>query len=53
MMGREISDLERDVLSLPIRLGGLCIGKLIAMNGKSDRPIHSRYHFAFADGHLN
>ena len=27
MLGREISDLERDVLSLPIRLGGLGIGK--------------------------
>ena len=27
MLGREISDLERDVLSLPIRLGGLGISK--------------------------
>ena len=27
MLGREISDLERDVLSLSIRLGGLGIGK--------------------------
>ena len=26
MLGKEISDLERDVLSLPIRLGGLGIG---------------------------
>ena len=28
MLVREISDLERDVLNLPIRLGGLDNGKL-------------------------